>query len=438
MLKTENISYSNQAFPTLKFVDLFAGIGGIRKGLELACDEAGITPICVFTSEIKPYAISVLNQNHPNEKINGDITKVEANDISDFDISCAGFPCQAFSAAGSRKGFADTRGTLFFDVERILKAKRPKGFILENVEGLVNHDNGKTLDTIIKHLTAIGYNVTYSVLNSKYFGVPQERKRIYIVGTFNGAISLQGFPIISSTLGDILENGKPTVESKFTKLLLSKFTIPELYGKSIKDKRGGKDNIHSWDLDLKGETTDKEKTLLNLILTERRKKKWAEVYGIDWMDGMPLTKEMIATFYTDVDLDEILDSLTDKGYLVYEHPKKKVRITTANGGTTFVREQDHTLPKGYNIVTGKLSFEVNKILDPSSVAPTLVAMDMQKLFVVDGDGLRKLSLREGLRLFGYPDSYKFNVSEKEGFDLLGNTVVVPVIKAVCSRLLKSI
>lgn len=438
MLKTENISSPNQAFPTLKFVDLFAGIGGIRKGLELACDEAGITPICVFTSEIKPYAISVLNQNHPNEKINGDITKVEANDIPDFDILCAGFPCQAFSAAGSRKGFADTRGTLFFDVERILKAKRPKGFILENVEGLVNHDNGKTFDTIIKHLTAIGYNVTYSVLNSKYFGVPQERKRIYIVGTFNGAISLQGFPIISSTLGDILENGKPTVESKFTKLLLSKFTIPELYGKSIKDKRGGKDNIHSWDLDLKGETTDKEKTLLNLILTERRKKKWAEVYGIDWMDGMPLTKEMIATFYTDVDLDEILNSLTDKGYLVYEHPKKKVRITTANSGTTFVREQDHSLPKGYNIVTGKLSFEVNKILDPSSVAPTLVAMDMQKLFVVDGDGLRKLSLREGLRLFGYPDSYKFNVSEKEGFDLLGNTVVVPVIKAVCSRLLKSI
>ena len=92
MLKTENISSPNQAFPTLKFVDLFAGIGGIRKGLELACDEAGITPICVFTSEIKPYAISVLNQNHPNEKINGDITKVEANDIPDFDILCAGFP----------------------------------------------------------------------------------------------------------------------------------------------------------------------------------------------------------------------------------------------------------------------------------------------------------------------------------------------------------
>lgn len=111
----------------LRFIDLFAGIGGIRKGLELAAIEAGYTPICVFTSEIKPYALDVLKQNHPNEEIVGDITKVDAATIPDFDILCAGFPCQAFSAAGNRLGFADTRGTLFFDVERILLAKKPKG-----------------------------------------------------------------------------------------------------------------------------------------------------------------------------------------------------------------------------------------------------------------------------------------------------------------------
>ena len=129
----------------LRFIDLFAGIGGIRKGLELAAIEAGYTPICVFTSEIKPYALDVLKQNHPNEEIVGDITKVEAATIPDFDILCAGFPCQAFSAAGNRLGFADTRGTLFFDVERILLAKKPKGFILENVEGLVITMGGKHL-----------------------------------------------------------------------------------------------------------------------------------------------------------------------------------------------------------------------------------------------------------------------------------------------------
>lgn len=422
----------------LRFIDLFAGIGGIRKGLELAAEEAGYEPICVFTSEIKPYALEVLKQNHPTEDIVGDITKVEADTIPNFDILCAGFPCQAFSAAGNRKGFADTRGTLFFDVERILIAKKPKGFILENVEGLVNHDNGNTLKTILEHLEAIGYKVSYAVLNSKYFGVPQERKRIYIVGTFKKAIKLDKFPIVEHTLGDILETGLPTIQSKFTKLLLSKFTLQELYGKSIKDKRGGKDNIHSWDIDLKGKTSKKEKELLNLILTKRRMKKWAVEYGIDWMDGMPLTKDMIATFYNGSDLQQLLDGLVEKGYMVLEHPKKKVTTVNEEGVASSHREQDTSLPKGYNIVTGKLSFEINKILSPDSIAPTLVAMDMQKLVVVDGEGLRKLTLREGLRLFGYPETYSFNVSEKEGFDLLGNTVVVPVIKAVCDRLLKNI
>ena len=422
----------------IKFVDLFAGIGGIRKGLEQAIIANGEEPVCVFTSEIKPSAIDVLRQNHPNEDICGDITKVDAATIPDFDILCAGFPCQAFSAAGKRKGFADARGTLFFDVERILREKKPKGFILENVEGLVNHDKGKTLSTIIEHLNVLGYKVNHKVLNSKYFGIPQERKRIYIVGTFKEAPNLEGFPIVKSTLEDILETGKPTLNTKFTNLLLSKYSIHELYGKSIKDKRGGVNNIHSWDLDIKGETSQKEKNLLNLILTERRKKKWAKIYKIDWMDGMPLTKDMIASFYFDDDLDCLLESLVTKGYLVYEHPKKKVTKVNEAGIESFYREQDETLPKGYNIVTGKLSFEINKILDPAQVAPTLVAMDMVKQVVPDGNGLRKLTLREGLRMFGYPEDYQFNVREKEGFDLLGNTVVVPVIEAVCERLLKSI
>ena len=394
--------------------------------------------MCVFTSEIKPYAISILQQNHPNEEICGDITKVDEKTIPDFDILCAGFPCQAFSAAGKREGFADTRGTLFFDVERILKEKKPKGFVLENVEGLVNHDKGNTLRTILEHLEALGYKVSYRVLNSKYFGVPQERKRIYIVGAFTEAPDLEEFPVVEKTLGDIIETGKPTLDTKFTKLLLSKYSIAELYGKSIKDKRGGSNNIHSWDLGIKGETTPNEKRLLNLILTERRKKKWADEYKIDWMDGMPLTRDMIATFYFGNDLDDLLDSLTTKGYLVYEHPKKKVVTVNEAGVISSHREQDETLPKGYNIVTGKLSFEINKVLDPAQTAPTLVAMDMAKLVVPDGNGVRRLTLREGLRMFGYPEDYRFDIREKEGFDLLGNTVVVPVIKAVCDRLLATI
>ena len=263
---------SNTNNKTLRFIDLFAGIGGIRKGLELAAQECGFNTECVFTSEIKPHAISILQQNHPNEKIIGDITKVDANCIPDFDILCAGFPCQAFSAAGKREGFADTRGTLFFDVERILKAKRPKGFILENVEGLVNHDKGRTLQVILSHLDSIGYKVSYKVLNSKFFGVPQERKRIYIVGTFWEKVSLEDFQKTERVLADILEKNKPTEQSPFVKKLLSKYDIKDLYGKSIKDKRGGSSNIHSWDLETKGKTSKEERMLLNLILKERRKK----------------------------------------------------------------------------------------------------------------------------------------------------------------------
>lgn len=422
----------------IKFIDLFAGIGGIRCGLELAAKELGIETQCMFCSEIKPHAIKVLKQNHPNEIIHGDITKIPSSVIPDFDILLAGFPCQAFSSAGKRMGFADTRGTLFFEVERILKDKQPCGFILENVEGLENHDNGNTLKIIITHLKALGYIVNYRVLNSCDFGVPQERKRIYIVGTKNSSVSLLNFEKSKSKLATVLECGKPTQNSPFIQLLLSKYTIEQLYGRSIKDKRGGDSNIHSWDLETKGPVSNEQKKLLSLILKERRKKKWAEQIGIDWMDGMPLTEEQIQTFFNSGNLHDMLVDLEVKGYLKYEYPKRKVVIVNEQGIKSSIREYDITKPKGYNIVAGKLSFEITKILNPNDVAPTLVAMDMQKLYVPDNGGLRRLTLREGLRLFGYPESYKLDVTEKEGFDLLGNTVVVPVIKAVAKQLIQTI
>lgn len=417
----------------IKFVDLFAGIGGIRKGFELACDDLGYASECVFTSEIKPYAVNVLSQNHPNEIISGDITKVNAKDIPNFDFLLAGFPCQAFSVAGKRLGFEDTRGTLFFEVERILKEKKPFGFVLENVEGLVNHDRekpsdkmGKTLKTILKHLDGLDYKVSWRVLNAKNFGVPQDRKRIYIVGTKKEKPNLDYFTHSKCCLKDVLDSGLPNVDSKFTRLLLSHYSVSELSGKSIKDKRGGENNIHSWDIDYKGVISSDEKALLNQMLKERRKKKWAEEYGIDWMDGMPLTIDQIRTFFERDNLEEMLEDLVTKKYLRKEHPKRMVNNR---------REQDMSLPLGYNIVAGKMSFEVSKVLNPNSISPTLVAMDMQHLFVPDGQGIRNLSLREGLRMFGYPDDYKFNVDKDEGYDLLGNTVVVPVIKAVASRIL---
>ena len=418
----------------VKFVDLFAGMGGIRKGFELACESMKLESECVFTSEIKPHAVEILKQNNSCEKIHGDITKINEKDIPDFDFLLAGFPCQAFSSAGKRLGFLDTRGTLYFEVERILKEKKPKGFILENVEGLVIHDRkdkkspiGQTLSTILQSLENLGYKVEWKILNSKYFGVPQERKRIYIIGTDRKKPEMNFQVGKVKKIKEILESGLPTVNSKIVSLLLSHFSAEELQGKAIKDKRGGKDNIHSWDIELKGKVTNSQKELLNKLLTERRKKKWAYEYGIEWMDGMPLTKEHIKTFYDVKNLEEILEDLVNKGYLKKEYPKRKIAGK---------RVQDTNLPIGYNIVTGKMSFEINKILNPESIAPTLVAMDMRGLFVVDGKGLRNLSLREGLRLFGYPEDFKFEIEKSLGYDLLGNTVVVPAIEEVSKHVLK--
>jgi DNA (cytosine-5)-methyltransferase 1 len=431
---------------TVKFIDLFAGLGGIRLGFENAFNAIGIETECVMTSEIKPYAVKTLNKNFKHDFFVGDIFQIRNEFIPDFDFMLGGFPCQPFSASGKRQGFQDTRGTLFFEIERILKEKKPYGFILENVEGLVKHDLenkndkvGKTLKTIIHTLqNDLGYTISWKVFDSIEFGLPQSRKRIFIVGTKNETIDLNGNIPKFNNLKSVFEKGLQTIESDFVTKILSQFKLKDLYGKSIKDKRGGSNNIHSWDIGLKGKVTNEQSLLLNKLFKERRKKQWAEEIGIDWMDGMTLTLEQINTFIDSPEnkLKDLLEDLTKKGYLKFEHPKKLVKEETKSGLKTY-RIYDETKPKGYNIVSGKLSFEITKILDPNDIAPTLVATDVSRLAVPDGKGLRKLTIREGLRLFGYPEWYEIPAKESEAFDLLGNTVAVPIVEFVASKLAKS-
>jgi DNA (cytosine-5)-methyltransferase 1 len=425
----------------VKFIDLFAGLGGIRLGFEKSFQDLGFETECVMTSEIKPYAVETLSKNFSHDYLVGDIFNVKNEQIPDFDFLLGGFPCQPFSAGGKREGFVDTRGTLFFEIERILKEKKPYGFILENVEGLVKHDIenkedkiGRTLTTILDKLkNELGYKVSWKVLDSVEFGLAQSRKRVFIVGTKDEKANLTFSDKEFNVLKSILENGLETIKSDFTEKLFSHFEMEDLYGKSIKDKRGGENNIHSWDIGIKGEVSDEQIILLNKLFKERRKKHWAEKIGIDWMDGMALTLKQISTFDNNDNLKVLLDDLVKKGYLRFEHPKKLVREETENGVRKY-RTYDETKPKGYNIVTGKLSFEINKILDPNDIAPTLVATDVSRLAVPDNGGLRKLTIREGLRLFGYPEWYEIPVKETEAFDLLGNTVAVPVVEHVAKQL----
>ncbi len=159
----------------IKIIDLFAGIGGIRLGFEK------IGAKCVFSSEWDKHAQDMYEINF-GERPFGDINDINPNDIPDHDFLLAGFPCQPFSIAGKQLGFADTRGTLFFNIETILKTKKPYGFLLENVKRLTTHDKGRTFKIILERLENLGYTVHYKVLNTLDFGIPQKRERIYIVG----------------------------------------------------------------------------------------------------------------------------------------------------------------------------------------------------------------------------------------------------------------
>lgn len=200
--------------PSFKFIDLFAGIGGIR----IPFQELGGK--CVFTSEWDKFAQKTYRLNF-GEEPSGDITLIDEKSIPDFDILLGGFPCQPFSQAGLKKGFSDTRGTLFFEIERILKEKKPKAFLLENVKQLRSHNKGRTLAVILEHLDALNYYVKFEVLRAGDFGVPQNRERIYIVGLDKDYFDLSNdydfqFPKpsnIKTRLGDILEND---VDEKYT------------------------------------------------------------------------------------------------------------------------------------------------------------------------------------------------------------------------------
>ena len=159
----------------MKFLELCAGIGGFRQALEnLGCE-------CVGWSEIDKYAIKLYSAWYNDNCNFGDVTKIEAETLPDFDLLVGGFPCQAFSIAGKRMGFDDTRGTIFFDFARIMKAKKPKFAIFENVKGLLNHEKGKTYETILQTLNELGYDAQWGILNTKFHGLPQNRERVYIV-----------------------------------------------------------------------------------------------------------------------------------------------------------------------------------------------------------------------------------------------------------------
>lgn len=417
----------------IHFVDLFAGIGGLRLGFEQACRDLNLEPVCNLSSEIDKRASETYARNF-NEVPSGDIKEISS--LPKTDVLLAGFPCQAFSYAGKQKGFGDTRGTLFFEIERLLKASKskPKLMLLENVRGLLSHDRGRTFETIRKSLVELGYTVNPVVINSSTMGVPQNRIRVYIVCSLRPiSLSIQsnlGFPDSDRrdsraltlwsgdhkflTVGDILEPKSDVGEEfwcsgEFHEMLkhaLAGRAWASLSGKRLIDYRGG-NALHSWDLGMKGMCTTREIEFLNRFILERRKKK----FGIS-QDGKRLTVKQMRQFWPDNDLVSIVNNLTALGYL-------------------------GKVGSSYNPVSGNYSFEVFKILDNQSVSITLVSSDASKLGVLQGGRIRKLTPRECARLQGFPDDFMPHAQPTIAYRQFGNSVSVPVIRNVAFDMLTS-
>lgn len=339
-IKTIIMGCSIQEDDTMyRAIDLFAGIGGIRLGFEQAFQDNIET---VFVSEWDEKATETYKANFGDEiEINGDITKIKEDDIPEHDILLAGFPCQAFSMAGQRKGFNDTRGTLFFDVARIIKYHKPKVVFCENVKNLLNHDRGRTFKVIKNVLEELGYIVYYKILNSKNFGVPQNRERIYIVA-FRKDIN-HGF-----------------------------FNFPE--------------------------ETDSTKTIRDIM-----------------EDKEVSPKYYLSTVY--------LESL---------RRHKQRHESKGNGFGYEIRDIDSIAGA---IVCGGMGRERNLIIDnrlTDFVPVTHIKGDINREFI------RKMTPREWARLQGFPDTYKMVVADTHLYKQFGNSVTVPVIRAIAENIKKYI
>ena len=375
----------------MKFLDLFAGIGGFRLGMESAGHE------CVGFCEIDKYARASYKAIHNTEgEIElHDITRVtdeSIRGIGSVDIICGGFPCQAFSIAGARRGFEDTRGTLFFEIARFASILKPQYLFLENVKGLLNHDKGDTFEVILSALDELGYDVEWQVLNSKNFGVPQNRERVFIIGHLRGTSGRKVFPLSGDGASITCEQPK-----------INKVGNIRKKGKS---QSGDVVSIDSLAPTLCSTTTQKDPLKVAIpVLTPDRSEKRQNGRRFK-MDGEPMFT------LTAQDRHGILiKEATSKGYAEAEIGDS-VNLSHPNSKTRRGR-------------VGK------------QVANTLLTGESQG--VVEPDfRIRKLTPRECWRLQGFPD-WAFDKAQEVNsnsqlYKQAGNSVTVNVIAAIAKEL----
>lgn len=394
---------------TINFLDTFSGMGGFRIGFEEAAKENGYIPNCVGTVDIKGHAVKQLSYHFKEAIEKTDITKLDETEIEDIDVLLGGFPCQAFSMAGKRLGFEDTRGTLFYELARIMKYKKPRFCIFENVKGLINHDHGHTLAVIVDVFHELGYHVTWQFMDTKDYGLAGKRPRIFIVchRDFQVDLSHMSIPMVNGpVLQDILEDLEPEWND-YTESLIEKYPVEDLEGKYITDKKDGINVIHSWEFNSRGKVSDAQKQILESILKVQTNKNLFNKYG------KIVPYDVLESRVSIPDLDEELSKLVEMNY---------------------IRRDD----KGVRLLAGQLSGYITQIVKRDKKLPTIVATDIDRKGVVEKDGIRRLTSRELLRALGYSEDYEFSpeLSQSHQYDLLGNTLSPHIAKLIVDAILK--
>lgn len=398
----------------IRYFSMFSGIGGFELGIGLAALKAGIDATCVGYSEIDSAAIATYEEHFDHRNF-GDITAIDAEQLPDFNLLVGGFPCQAFSIAGKRGGFDDTRGTLFFDVARIIRAKRPQHFILENVRGLLSHDSGRTLQTILGVLTDLGYCVEWQVLNSKNHGVPQSRERIYLVGHHGGLTARSVFPFTGGSSLHLKEVTQGVSDAQ-------RIYRPEV-ARTLKALGGGQGGQTGLYVDEKYFLPE---NLVATIDTEKVREHLVEngqvAVGIT-REARGLRPDHLEVRETAGTLNASCGTGLDKRSMrtgIAYHPELVPVVRNKRSGTVVYSERD-----GANCIDASYG----KGLDYHGQRTGIATVADTQLHV------RRLTPMECERLQGFPDGWTIG-SDTQRYRQCGNAVTVNVVEAVMDRLIE--
>ena len=395
----------------IRYFSMFSGVGGFEIGIKKAHPDWE----CIGVSEIDKFSNELLKQKYPEVKNYGDATKIKPEELPDFDVLCGGFPCQSFSIAGKRGGFEDTRGTMFFEIARIVKRKQPRLLFLENVKGLLNHDGGNTFTKILQTIDELGYDAEWQVLNSKHFGVSQNRERVFIIGHIRGEPFEQVFPIredaaeiqgVSGTKEKAMISNCSPREAKFREIcsclaardykdskIVSTYTFKSFDGSSKEDGRA-----------IREHKNENESSCLTSQMGSGG-------------NNVPM----------------IYDNQGRKGKMSISEVCPTLRKETHGNLPMVVASRGRNKDNPSDRTPGN---EVEQRFEPNSEGTSNCLSTVEKDNYVATNKLRRLTPKECQRLQGFPDNFYdgIEMSDTQKYKQMGNAVTVNVIEAIAKRL----